>query len=153
MSAVTMETKAVTYELEVEIDATPAVVWTALTESTDAWWLPDFHMTGEGSVVSFEARAGGQLLETHENGSSLLWFTVQMCVVGKALYLVGHIAPEWTGPATSMLKLGIEPKGSGTVLCVQDALFGHVSDQNAQSLKEGWTQLLSEGLKPFAESA
>ena len=143
--------RACKHELEIPIQAPVEVVWKALTEDTNAWWLPDFHMVGEGSVVTLDATAGGHLIERHENGSSLLWHTVIMCTPGESLHLVGHLAPPWGGPATTMLHLALRAEGETTVLVVEDALFGHVSDSTAESLEQGWMQLFGEGLKPHAE--
>lgn len=140
------------YELEVEIEAPCERVWQALFEEIGQWWLPDFHMVAPDSTVRFEARAGGGLIEESGDGSSLLWCTVhwirptEFCV-----YLVGHVAPDWGGPACSHLKFAIESRGSGCVVKVSDARFGHVSDQNLASLEEGWGSLFRDGLKKHVE--
>jgi len=152
MSVTTLDVRAVQYELEIVIEADPETVWKALTEEIQAWWLPDFHMVGPDSVVSLEARAGGQLLETSADGGGLLWYTVQMCTSGKSLHLVGHVAPDWSGPATSMLKISLEERDSATLLRFQDAQFGHVTDSNVESLREGWAMLLGVGLKGHVEA-
>lgn len=151
MSPSTLEAKTVSYELEIPIEAPKDAVWRALTEETNAWWLPDFHMVGEGSVVSFDARAGGQLLESREDGGSLLWYTVHMCTPGESLHMASQIFPQWGGPATSQLQLSLEESGGRTILRVQDAHYGHVSEANVRSLEEGWRQLFSEGLKRHVE--
>ena len=67
-----------------------------------------------------DARAGGQLYERHESGKSLLWCTVTMCEPGVAVQMGGHIAPDWGGPTTSMLKFQLEDR-DGTVLEGTDA--------------------------------
>ena len=141
-----------TYVLEVAIDAPRGAVWTALTEETNAWWLPDFHMVSSESVLTLDARAGGMLIEHQEGGASLLWYTVQMVRPGEALHLVGHVAPEWGGPATTMLSLTLEARGDRTVLHVRDALYGHVTEDQAESLRSGWTQLFTEGLRQHVEA-
>lgn len=147
-----LPTRAAKYELEIPIQAPVEIVWKALTEDTNAWWLPDFHMVGKGSVVTLDARAGGQLIETQPDGGSLLWYTVQYCKPGEALYLVGYVAPDWGGPATTMLKLALEEHDGGTRLAVSDALFGCIEDSGVQSLHEGWTQLFTDGLKKHVEA-
>ncbi len=147
-----LETRAVTYELEITIAAPPARVWQALTEETNAWWLPDYHEMGEGSVVSFDATAGGQLIERKEGGPSFLWSTVLMCHPGESIHLVGYAASEWGGPATTMMKFALEETDGGTTLKVTDALFGHVLDSHVDSLQGGWRQLFTEGLKAYVES-
>jgi uncharacterized protein YndB with AHSA1/START domain len=151
MSPTTLETRAVTYELEVEIAASPSTVWRSLTEETDAWWLPDFRMVGPGSKVHFDARAGGQLVERSEDGGSLLWYTVLMSVPEESLDLVGHVTAAYGGPATTMLRLGLEATETGTLLRISDALVGHVEESSVNSLESGWLQLFREGLKAHAE--
>lgn len=153
MSATSMETRALSYELEVPVAAPRDAVWIALVDETNAWWLPDFHMVGTDSVVSFDARAGGQLIESTPAGGSLLWYTVAMCTPGESLHLVGHIAPEWGGPATTMLRLSLEERDGGTVLKVTDALFGNVSEGSAAAQEEGWLALFGDGLKNHVEAA
>lgn len=140
------------YELEVVIEAARSAVWDALTAGTNLWWLPAFHMTGEGSVVSFDPRAGGQLIERHPGGASLLWYTVHMATPGESLHLVGHVAPDWGGPATSMLRLQLVERGAATALEVSDALYGRVSAEQAASLRAGWTELFTDGLKRHVEA-
>ena len=153
MSHTLQETRAVTYHLEIPIDAPPDVVWRSLTEATNAWWLEDFHMTGPESVVTLDAEAGGRLIEHSEGGASLLWYTVQLAVPGASLDLVGHVSAQFGGPATTMLRLALEPHDGGTLLRVTDSLVGHVSDDTVKSLESGWTQLFGEGLKAHAERA
>ncbi len=151
MSGQVSDARVIQYDLEIPIDAPRERVWDALTKETNGWWLPDFHMLGEDSTVRFDARAGGSLVEERADGGSLLWFTVQMSREAESLHLVGHIAPEWGGPSTSMLHIALSDRAGGTLLRVADALFGRVSDENAESLKSGWTQLFGAGLKAHAE--
>jgi uncharacterized protein YndB with AHSA1/START domain len=151
MSANDRNVRVAQYEIEVPIERPRADVWRSLTEEIDAWWLPDFHMVGEGSVVTLDARAGGQLLEARADGSSLLWCSVHMCVPGEALYLVGHLAPDWGGPTLSMLKIALEDRGEGTLVRLSDSQLGPVSDENLRSQEDGWRQLLGDGLKRHCE--
>ena len=148
-----MSVGAAQYELEISIDAPIERVWQALTEETNAWWLPDFHMVGEGSTVTLDTQAGGGLVEHLEGGGSLLWYTVHWCQPQNyVLYLVGHTDADWGGPATSHLKLMLVPRGAdGCTLQVTDSRHGHVDEENVRSLQEGWTQLFRDGLKQFAE--
>ena len=152
MTVQTSEATVAQYELEIPIDRPREDVWRGLTEDMGVWWLPDFHMVGEGSVVTFDARAGGQMIESREGGGSLLWFTVQWCSPGEVLYLVGHHAPDWGGPATGMIKISLEDREGGTLVRFTDSHHGHVSEENLASLHEGWTQLLTAGLKAHVES-
>lgn len=139
------------YELEIAISASREKTWRVMTEQIHQWWLPDFHIVGPESVMSFEACAGGQLLETMPDGASLLWFTVQMVVPGETLYLVGHCAPDWGGPYLSMLKLTLSATDDGCVIKVSDSIMGNVKDGQLQSLNDGWKQLFTNGLKKLVE--
>ena len=149
----TTEARVASYELEIAIDAPRERVWEAMTDETNAWWLPDFHILGEGSVVTFDTQAGGALIERLEGGGSLLWYTVLMNQLDQfTLYLVGHTAPTWGGPNTSILQLAVEANSEkASVLKVNDARFGHIDEGNIKSHEEGWTWLFTDGLKRFVE--
>ncbi len=148
-----METASIhQFELEIEIAAPTALVWQAMTDETDAWWLPDFRAAGAGSVVTFNAQPGGSLVETLPDGSGLVWYTVQMTQPGKTIYLVGHTAPDWGGPRLSMLKLSLESRGEGTVLKVSEALMGRL-DKDSCDTEQGWRQLFGDGLKRHVEKS
>lgn len=148
------ETNCVKYELEIAIEASPNRVWKAIFEETNFWWLPDFHMAGEGSVVTFDPTLGGTgLVEQLENGGGLLWYQVHCCLPTEyKIYLVGYVAPDWGGPSASHLKLALEETDSGCVLKVTDAQHGNVSLEGVQSLHDGWTGLFTAGLKAFVEN-
>lgn len=140
------------YELEVEIDASPDRVWEALITEIDAWWLPDFHGVDPGSTVTFDTRAGGSIVEHHPEGGSLLWGTVHFFRPHeRTVYLVGHLAPDWGGPATTHLKLQVQERDGGSVFMVSDAHNGNVQDDNIKSLYDGWTTLFTDGLKRHVE--
>lgn len=142
------------YEMEIAIDAPPQRVWNAIFEETQNWWLPEFHVAGAGSTISFDPNPGGKgIMEVTGHGGSLQWYTVQMHLPEQfKIYLVGYIAPEWGGPMTSHLMLAVEPSGSGSVLRIADARNGNVDEQHVQSYKDGWNQLFSDGLKAYIEA-
>lgn len=140
------------YEIEVSIRAARDRVWRALFDEIDAWWLPDFHMTGAGSRMEFQACAGGGLIERHENGGSLLWCTVHWVQPDAfTVYLVGHLAPDWGGPTTSMIRIRIDEHASGAKIHFRESHVGHIDQENLGSLREGWTALLTDGLKKHIE--
>ncbi len=138
------------YQLAIDIDAPRKRVWELLTQDTNAWWLPSFRML-EDSEVTFQAEAGGQLIEKRADGASLLWYTVHMVVPGKSLHLVGQSFPEWGGPVTTMLRLTLVERDGGCTLDVSDALTGSTSEEQVASLSGGWKQLFGDGLKAHAE--
>ena len=141
-------------EFNVEIAASGERVWRALFDDINLWWLPEFHVVGEGSTVAFDPSLGGHgLIETASDGSWLQWYSVQMYLpTQRKIYLVGHVAPDWGGPAISHLRLAVEETSGGSMLNVLDAQFGNVSDSSAQSSVNGWKQLFTDGLKTFVET-
>ena len=142
-----------TYELEIAINAPREKVWSTLLEDTGSWWLPDFHVAGPESTITFDTAAGGRgLVEENPNGDSLLWFSVHLFQPSQfKIYLIGHEAPEWGGPTTVSLKLAVEETESGCVLKVTDARHGNVSESSVQSYANGWRQLFTDGLKAYVE--
>ena len=104
-------------------------------------------------MLRLRAEAGGQLLEKCESGASLLWYTVQMVDPGNSIHLVGYSFPEWGGPGISMLKLALEDSDTGCVLLVSDSHVGRATDSHLTSLRDGWTDLFTNGLKQYCESS
>ena len=143
---------SIQYEFEIHMEAPKEKVWRALTEDIDTWWLPDFHMVGTDSKIQLDAIAGGHLVESKADGSSLLWYTVQMCDTGHSLHLAGFIFPQWGGPGTTLLHLSLESVDDGTKFKVQDSQFGAIQASAAKSMEDGWIWLFTDGLKKHAEA-
>lgn len=141
------------FEMEIAMDAPRERVWRAIISEIALWWLPDFHVAGSDSKISFDPRPGGRgLVEDTANGGGLQWFTVQMYLPDQfKIYMVGHIAPEWGGPSTSNLMFALEEAESGCVFKLVDSRHGNVDEKQVQSYKDGWNQLFTDGLKAYVE--
>ena len=151
MPAETTEARVVQYEFEVEINAAPPRVWRALTDQLSSWWLPDFHVLGNDSVVTLEPVPGGRLFE--QSGSSgLLWYTVLAVAENESLSLAGYCTADWGGPCSTLLTIKLIENGKGTRLVVSDALYGQVADKQVESLRSGWQQMFDNGLRAFVEA-
>lgn len=154
IGASTTPAQCTTIELEIAIEAPRERVWSAIFDETDLWWLPDFRVMGADSKVTFDPQPGGRgMVEDLADGGGLLWFNVQMYIPSEfKVYLTGHIAPEWGGPTTSMLKLALDEAESGCVFKLTDARHGHVDEKMTENYRAGWQQLFGDGLKKFVES-
>ena len=141
------------YEFEVPLKKNSKVAWEALTSRINDWWMADFRVLGEDSVVTLTPEPGGGIVESNKAGDALEWYRVQMCSKGKSLYLVGYLAADWGGPTISMLKLEISSDGATSILKVSDALLGNVSDQAAKNAKEGWFLLFGKGYRTYVATA
>ena len=139
------------YDFAIEIAKSAQRVWPLLINDINHWWSADFRVLGEDSAVSLDPRPGGMLLEEGANGDFLEWYRVQMAQSGKALYLVGDLAPDWGGPSTSMLKLALTDSADGCVLTVSEGLSGCVSEASVQSAEAGWRTLFGECFKQYAQ--
>lgn len=138
------------YELSISIQASRPRVWRGLTDQLGSWWLPDFHMLGPDSLVTLEPRAGGRLYE-QQAARELLWYTVLAIAPDESLDLAGYCTADYGGPSTTMLSIRLAAEKQGTRLTIRDALFGHVTEGHVESLRSGWTQLFTDGLKSFLE--
>jgi len=141
------------YSFDIVIESTVERVWNVMFNNIDEWWMSDFRALGKDSTISLEPNTGAVLLEKKENGESLEWYRVQMCVPGNSIYLVGYLAPDWGGPTTSMLKLALRKEGNTTILTVSDALLGNVSENAAKNAQNGWLDMFTKGLKAFSEKS
>lgn len=138
------------YEFQIAISASAEQVWKAFLGQTNKWWLPDFRMISNDSVVTIDPVAGGKWQEVSSSGS-LLWYTVAMITPAeRTAYFVGHLATDFGGPATTQLKIAVLESNEGCLFSVADGITGNTSC--AESLEGGWQQLFTDGLKPFVES-
>lgn len=144
------ETRCVQYEIRLAIKAQWQTVWAGLTQQLNVWWLPGFRMLGPGSCLQLETHAGGKLFEKNGN-AELLWYNVLSIMPSESINLVGYCTAEYGGPSTSLLTLRLSPGESETLLTIQDSLTGYVSDSHAESLRNGWIRLFSDGLKAWCE--
>jgi uncharacterized protein YndB with AHSA1/START domain len=143
----------VTIDLEVPIRASRERVWAGLTEDPHRWWPKDHRALGPKGRMLLEVRPGGRLHEEDDAGGGLLWYTVLAVEPAASLTLVGHLAPPWGGPATSLLRLVLEAQGAHTLLRVKDSIFGAVDEGFRASTHEGWRSILADGLARHVEDA
>jgi hypothetical protein len=143
----------VTVDLEIPIRAARERVWAGLTREPGAWWPVEHRVLGAKSRLLLEVRPGGRLYEEDSSGGGLLWYTVLAVVPLDSLTLVGHLAPPWGGPATSLLRLELETRGAHTVLRVKDSIFGLVDAAFGASTHEGWRSILEAGLARHLENS
>lgn len=137
--------------LDFTIAAPVEKVWESLVLETNQWWLPDFYATQDPEGIFLEPRPGGRLYEEGANGAGVLWYTVVEVRPPNILSLSGDLGPPYGGPATSMLRIEIASHLSGSLLNLDDSLFGMVDKKAELAIRDGWKALFGE-LKNFAES-
>ncbi|UAA39229.1 SRPBCC domain-containing protein [Paraneptunicella aestuarii] len=138
-------------ENQVPINAKPDVVWKAFTQEIQNWWAPQFNAL-DNSRINLELRTGGRLYESNPAGAENLWFTITSFYPGNFIEFVGNLKPQYGGPATDMLKLTFHPYKNGTLVHIDDHIYGPVSEGARQFLGQGWLMIISAGLKAYVES-
>jgi DNA-binding transcriptional ArsR family regulator len=134
--------------LEWPVAASVQRVWEALFQRPESWWPAAHRAGGEGSVMRFEPRIGGQLREEGPDGGGVVWYSVIALDPLRSVDLAGQLAARYGGPATSLLHLEIVPgAGEGTsLLKLTDSIFGRIGPGMRASLAGGWQAIVGEGL-------
>lgn len=152
MSTTTTPATIAETRLEVRIDGPSDLVWQKLTDDIGDWWPDAFYAGGSPGKRSYhvEARPGGRVYESHDDGGGVLWGTVATVQPGKLLQALGATFPNWGGPNFGFITWEVEADGGGTVLRFSESLLGQVSDTACESKEKGWT-FLFEVLKAHVE--
>jgi DNA-binding transcriptional ArsR family regulator/uncharacterized protein YndB with AHSA1/START domain len=138
-------------ELEIRIAARPERVWQALVEEIGRWWHKDFYAGASPKAFVLEPRLGGRMYEDWGNGAGAIWYLVTEIDPPRSLGLSGHMPAAFGGPATSLLRLVLQPEGEGTVLQLTDSELRKVTEKSRASLEDGWSALFGE-LKSYVEA-
>ena len=152
------EPKAVPFQVvtvvhEVQVQASRAKVWAAVTDEIDAWWPADFHTIPEPRKFVVETRVGGRVYEDGGDGPSLLWGTVIGLRPGTQLQTSGELTAPFGGPAHTQTSWDLEEAdGGGITLRLTQNAFGALSEECASNMKQGWAYLLDQCMKPSLES-
>ena len=138
-------------ELETAIKAPLAMVWKAVVEQPDAWWVSELRCVPDSKIV-FAPQAGGHFVEQNESGASLLWFTVIAIEPPHSVNFAGAIAPPFGGPCQVYLHLHLEQHAAGTLAKLISSMHGHLDEGMLPEIESGWRLLLEKGLKRFVET-
>jgi uncharacterized protein YndB with AHSA1/START domain len=138
-------------ELSWVLAVSPDRAWAALVRETDHWWPKDL-CVGPARAFRIEPRVGGRVFEDWGGQQGALWGTVIVLHAPQRLEWVGALSPDFGGPATSIVRIDLQPHDQGCTLSVRDAVFGRVGPRTGESLRSGWQVLLGEAFKRYAEA-
>ncbi len=144
------DVNAIQVALVVKINASKERVWEVIIQEIGSWWHSDFYAIPDSKIL-LEPHVGGRLYEKSESGAEGLWYTVTGFYPHSAIEFVGHLRPEFGGPATSLLKLALTEENGVATLQISDALFGAVDENTRKNIDSGWKTLFEEGLKRHVE--
>jgi len=140
-------------ELEIVIDAAPRRVWQALVEETSQWWLEDFYTSSAARGFIIEPQLGGRVYEDWGDGAGQVWYTVIGLDAPHFIMMLGHLTPDFGGPATTMLQLRLRESGEATMVQLSDTISGRAGDGKSTQTRDGWKLLFETGLKRHVETA
>ena len=126
--------------MEININATPERVWTALTSDIGQWWPADFFAGGEAGKRTYllEAEPGGRMYEQWEGGGGVLWGNVIAVDPTVRLQVLGSLFPNWGGPSLWFATWDLAASGNGTVVTFSESAIGKVSAGGAEEKTAGW---------------
>jgi len=138
--------------LEVTIDAPQEAVWDALTRETGQWFVLG-EQPGPGLSLELEPFVGGRFFRnlsgTHGEGAGHLWGHVQVYKPSFLLEITGPLAVS--APAMNHVAFRLEPVEGGTRVRFTHRGTGEFPEDFAKGFEQGWTMLLTEGLKRYVE--
>ena len=137
---------AVDVALEVKIAATPAAVFTALTEDPGGWWGHPF-LSQQAVGLSLEPRLGGLFVERWDDGGSVI-ATVTGWSRGRQLELTGRFH---LGVALGVATFDLARSDEGTLLRFAFRAVGAVDPGVAEQVAQGWNELIGTRLKALVE--
>ena len=127
--------------MKIDIAAPVSDVWRALTEDIGDWWPADFYAGGVDGQRSYEleARPGGRMFESWEDGGGVLWGTVVSVNPNKRLEVLGAVFPSFGGPNEWFGTWDLEGTGAQkTQLTFVENSIGRVSEKGIEDRDMGW---------------
>lgn len=110
-----------------DIKASPAQVYKAMTEDVSRWWDAAHSYTGDAHNFSLDARAGGCFCEDFPNGGGIEHMRVLYADPGKFLRMHGGLGPLQSMPITGVMDFEFTATDSGTRLTYRYSVHGPVS--------------------------
>ena len=138
-------------EQEVQIAATPAQVYTALTSEIGYWWDPGFVMGGADTKdLLLEARPGGRWMEVWGDDEGFVWGMVIRARQDQSLTISVLEGVIWSGPGS--ITIDLSESDGGTLLKLRHHSTQLYSEDGHSGYIMGWTALIGENLKKYVET-
>ncbi len=138
--------------VEVLIEVQRERVWETLVVDTSEWWHEDFFTRPGLGKFRIEQKLGGWMYEDWGDGEGQIWGLVNGVKAPEFLQIAGDSDKDWGGPSRGIMTIRLKSEGEATRLSFEHSIFGRISDETRESLESGWTLLLRDCLKPFAET-
>ena len=106
------------------INAPPATVYAALTDSIGGWWDPAHTFSHDAHNLSLDAQPGGCLCERLPDGGGVQHMSVVYASPGKLLRLTGSIGPLQEAALAGTMTWSLSQAGGGTTVELSYAVGG-----------------------------
>jgi DNA-binding transcriptional ArsR family regulator/uncharacterized protein YndB with AHSA1/START domain len=136
-------------EMEVEIAASPARVFEAMTRDISQWWGIPYNISEDIEDIVLDAKLGGHLYETWKGGGSASWGVVTKIKEANLLQITGPIG--MSTPVAGVVDFNLVEKANGTVVKLSHQVIGDVNEKTKENYGNGWNDLLAVRLKAFVE--
>jgi DNA-binding transcriptional ArsR family regulator/uncharacterized protein YndB with AHSA1/START domain len=134
--------------LDIEIAATPAAVFTAMTKDVGGWWGHPF-VTDRAISLALDPRLGGLFTERWGNGGGQVIASVTGWASDEHLALTGSFH---MGAGVGVAVFDLTESGSGTTVRFTFRAIGVVDGEMAEAMARGWAELASTRLKALVET-
>jgi hypothetical protein len=132
-----------------ELHATPAETWSALTR-IDRWWSAEHTYSGDASNLSLDASAGGCWCERWK-GNSVEHARVLVAMPGSMLRMQGALGPLQAMAVNGVLTFRLSPIAAGTALDVTYRVRG-TADAQLDKIADPVDRVLEAQLQRLADS-
>lgn len=131
---------------ETDLNASPDVVFNALTRDVQNWWI--MRQTIPGSSLTLEPRVGASLVERSPEGHEVIWGTLEEVRKPDRLYFSGRFAVR--GAVAGRVHFDLQDlTGGGCRLILSHQAIGNISEDTRASFNAGWGKLLGQCLTSY----
>jgi uncharacterized protein YndB with AHSA1/START domain len=144
------DVKAIEIRQEVEIKATRARVFKALTDEIPFWWGAPFVHSQESVDIRVEKFVGGRVYEPlSDEKQGYLWGTVGVYVENEHLEIWGPIG--MSGAVNGRVSFELTEAMGSTKLTMKHEVLGKLKEESLTNYSHGWKDLLENRLRRFIE--
>jgi DNA-binding transcriptional ArsR family regulator/uncharacterized protein YndB with AHSA1/START domain len=137
-------------EQEIELKASPADVFRALTHDIGEWWGQP-HLRDDARDVVLDPVPGGLVKQVTRDGGGNVMFMVQ--AVRRDRLLVLHGTMGMPGMVHMIVRFELEPvKGGRTRLLLKHWAIGDIKAVTRDDFMNGWQDLLATRLRAYVET-
>ena len=142
--------RSFTVTTEVDIDIFHA--WEFYFNQINGWWPKEYFTSNKTKRFIIETYIGGKAYEDHYEGGGLVWGDVIGVDYPNSLQIRGNLTKEFGGPVMTFEKFDFQTVENGTRLKYTVDFVGEISARSANSLKNGWQDLLQIHFKKYCSS-